>query len=789
MYLDYCLFAAGGVLLAAAVFLAVYLLRSRTKSQDYRRLLLEETERLDVISTLRQTQTNATERTLPKTEKLSTCETELLPETEPIFAAGPLRVSRLEPGLDLSPLAGKYELLREIHGGGMSRVFLARNLKLDSEWIVKFVERTELAGEAEVLKKLNHISLPPIIDIFPSRQGTFLVERYIEGYPLSDVLNLNEEIRESQICDWGLQLAQVLSYLHTLPAPIVHCDLKPSNIMVTHDNRLVLIDFGISKQQGVNAGAAGMTVRYAAPEQFRGSANQPAIIRQQFGSLPPEHEQWPIDARTDIYSAGVILRELAAKIRPSQELSKVIAKCLEIDPAKRWPSAKALAEALESTKGRQAAMARSLALRRVSAVCCGLCLMGGLITSASGAYVSRMENLSIVDMNPGKAVVTVQQGVQLLIQKTSPNGKEVLLEPNKIDWSYSQENIARLDGDRLVGLNLGETTLYGKYRNKAITLDVTVTEPPEEMTAVALCYSDEAEVSAYAGNGRREHTDGSFGTASFVSPESMAADGDRLYLSDSGVIRILEGGSIGTLLLEPDYLTADIVRPWNGNLYVLTGPWESEEGSWYGLLRIGTDGADVLYYTEASDSAITDFAFSSDGTLWFIQQNALLGTTGLCRMNTDGSGAAQIMDLPESARCMVFDASDNLYISVPDQGVILRAGAGETSWTYFAGIEGERNFIDGAIPNFYRPTALAAKGDSLYVLDFDTVRKITIEGAGALFTETLAGLPEADTNPEVLLGAGREAVLPASELAALTLTGDGTLLLSDPKNSVVYAIA
>jgi len=793
MYLDYILLSVGGVLLLAALVLIVFLLRSRKKVQDYRRLLSEETERIDVLTTVRQSQTLGIKTAGASTQTagtgpVSAAETELMLETEPASRVEIRQKAQPGGGLNLSPLAGKYELLREIHGGGMSRVFLARSVKLGSEWIVKFVEQAELAGEAEVLKKLNHISLPPIIDVFPSPQGTFLVERYIEGCPLSEVLPLGREIRESQVCDWGLQLAQVLSYLHTLPTPIIHCDLKPSNIMVTHDNRLVLIDFGISKRQGDDGGAAGITYRYAAPEQFRGKANRPELIQKQFGSLPPGHDRWPIDARTDLYSVGAILRELTAGTHPSNELSAVIARCLEIEPGKRFQSAKELADALERVKGRQAVMARSLVLRRVASVCCGLCAAGSLVTSASGLYVNRMENLSVVSMDPGRAVVTVQKGVQLLVRKTAPSGKVADLDPARIEWSYSEDNIARLDGDELVGMNVGETTLYGKYRNKVITLEVTVTEPPEKYTDVALRYAEGTEVSVYAGNGERDHTDGSLSNASFVSPESMAADGGRLYLSDSGVIRVLENGRAGSLLLEPDYLTADLVRAWNGDLYVLTGPWEGEDGSWYGILRISDEAAEVLYYTEAALSAITDFVFDGSGTLWYIQRNALLGATSLNRLDVETGESAWVMDLPEGARCMAFDGNGALYISVPEQGVLLRVGPGETEWTYFAGLEGERHFVDGAIPNFYRPTALAAEGDTLYVLDFDTVRKITIEGGGALFTETLAGVPEADTNPEVLLGGGGETVFPASERAALALDGEGRLLLSDPKNSEVYEI-
>ena len=137
---------------------------------------------------------------------------------------------------------------------------------------------------------------------------------------------------------------------------------------------------------------------------------------------------------------------------------------------------------------------------------------------------------------------------------------------------------------------------------------------------------------------------------------------------------------------------------------------------------------------------------------------------------------------------MVFDEADNIYFAVPEKGIILRLGQGDTEWTYFAGVEGERNFIDGEVANFYCPTSLAIENNSLYVLDFDTVRRVVIEGAGARYVETLAGLPVEDTNPEIVLGKGCDVVLGASELATLTINSDGKILLGDPKNSTIYGI-
>lgn len=818
MYLDYILLAIGGTFFLISISLGIMLLLSRKKSREYRRILYDETERIDVLETIKLSATNRRLATYA-TETAATEETEAIAQsqfiqqnpsvriqnqTEPLLNAiqSPSGFQNVGKGLDLSPLNGKYELLQEIPGGGMSRTFLARNMKLGNEWIIKFVdgEHAALAKEADVLKKLNHTNLPQIIDIFQNRQGTFLVERYIEGYTLAQVLQQQPQMKESQIRSWGIELAQVLNYLHTLDTPIVHCDLKPSNIMVTHDSRLVLIDFGIAKQQGTDDRAAGLTYRYAAPEQFQGALAQSETAEERFGKLPTQQVSWGIDPRTDIYSMGVILYELVMRHVPtltterdifrtaSSGLADIIVKCLEIDPDRRYQSAKELAEALETLNKKQTAMARSLVRQRVASVCCGLTLLSGLGTSASGAYINQIETQAVVTMAPSEAVVTEQQGVQILIQKEMPGGKTEVLEPSKVQWSYSEDNIARLDGDRLVGLNVGETTLYGVYRNKDISLHVTVTEPIGELVSVSLRYVEGVETSVYAGNGDRDFVDGPLNTCSFVSPESMSADGDRLYISDSGVIRILENGEVSSLYLEPAFLTANRVRSWDGDLYVLTGPWETDDDTYYGFIRITNEGAEFLFYTEAAWSVIPDFAFSSDGTLWFIWQNLGDGTTSLNKLDVQTQEIERAADLPEGTSAMAFDEADNIYFAVPEKGIILRMGQGDTEWTYFAGVEGERNFIDGEVANFYWPTSLEVAGDSLYVLDFDIVRRVVIEGAGARYVETLAGLPVEDTNPEVVLGRGYNTVLGASELASLVVDDVGRLLVGDPKNSVMYAI-
>ena len=84
--------------------------------------------------------------------------------------------------------------------------------------------------------------------------------------------------------------------------------------------------------------------------------------------------------------------------------------------------------------------------------------------------------------------------------------------------------------------------------------------------------------------------------------------------------------------------------------------------------------------------------------------------------------------------------------------------------------------------------SLAVKDTGLYVLDFDTVRRVVLSGEFAGVTETVAGIPMPETNPQVVLGAGYNCVFPASEQAALAVDSEGQLLLCDPKNSVIYLL-
>lgn len=217
-------------------------------------------------------------------------------------------------------LKDKYRLGSKIAKGGMSEIYLCTNIELGNQWVAKYIKKSfaGLIYEEEILKKLNHISLPKIIDICREESGIYIIESYIEGVSLQKKLECLGKLNVSKVIDYSLQLCEVLSYLHNLaPKAVIHKDLKPSNIIVTEYDRLVLIDFGISQELGEkDSGYRGGTNAYAPPEQLTGSGKG--------------------DIRWDIYSLGIVIHQMLTGELPGEctgtikKTSFVYEKLLEI---------------------------------------------------------------------------------------------------------------------------------------------------------------------------------------------------------------------------------------------------------------------------------------------------------------------------------------------------------------------------------------------------------------------------------------------------------------------------
>jgi serine/threonine protein kinase len=213
-------------------------------------------------------------------------------------------------------LEGKYEILGKIRDGGMGTIYKVRHRLLDEIRVVKVLQphvvadaemRRRFTEEAKTATRLKHPNLCAIHDFALDEDGTaYLVMEYIDGVNLSEMLKSTGCPGLPLSLEIAHQALLALGYLHR--KEVVHRDVAPDNLMLTHDEEgrpfVKLIDLGIAKAQGtgMDLTATGVflgKLKYASPEQF--------------GTLPAGER---IDGRSDLYGLGIVLYELLTGVRP-----------------------------------------------------------------------------------------------------------------------------------------------------------------------------------------------------------------------------------------------------------------------------------------------------------------------------------------------------------------------------------------------------------------------------------------------------------------------------------------
>ena len=211
-------------------------------------------------------------------------------------------------------LNSRYTILSLLGQGGMGAVYKAEDARFANRLVaVKEMRQSGLdpqtlqetteqfKQEANILASLNHPNLPSIYDHFEENGRWYLAMDFIEGTTLEKYVQQAPGciLPVAEVVSVGIQLAKVLNYLHTRPAPIIFRDLKPLNVMITPDAHIYLIDFGIArlfKQGQTKDTVAYISQGYAAPEQFMNAQTTP---------------------QSDIYSLGATLHQLLSGKRPS----------------------------------------------------------------------------------------------------------------------------------------------------------------------------------------------------------------------------------------------------------------------------------------------------------------------------------------------------------------------------------------------------------------------------------------------------------------------------------------
>ena len=296
-------------------------------------------------------------------DKARPLEDEVVPEKRTTGGHRPA-VKQLEPGTLLN---SRYEIVRRIGGGGMGAVYLAKDRNLgDAPRAVKEMVESHIdeaqhekaigdfKRESLLLTSLEHPSIPTIYDYFyDSAAGRFyLVMKYISGGDLASRLrsSTSSRIDEKTVTDWGMQVADVLEYLHTRPKPIIYRDLKPANLMIDgNTGRVMLIDFGIARwvaKQEKGVTAVG-TMGYAPPELFSGRVEPRSdvyglgatIFHLLTGADPQDNPLLIFD-----FAKNPRPRQIAPSI--SSEMERILMRAVEYNPEDRFRSAGELRDVL-----------------------------------------------------------------------------------------------------------------------------------------------------------------------------------------------------------------------------------------------------------------------------------------------------------------------------------------------------------------------------------------------------------------------------------------------------------
>src|SRR5260370_27098035 len=262
---------------------------------------------------------------------------------------------------------GNYEILDKLGEGGMGEVWRARDARLNRTVAIKMLtsevaadpaRRQRLEQEARAFGALNHPNIVGGYDVGQQDGRAYIVSELVDGESLRKTIDRGP-VSARKLLDIAIQIADAIAAAHALG--IVHRDLKPENIMITRDNRVKVLDFGLAKQKTITEDDATVT-----------ALSQPGMVMGTVGYMSPEQVRGEkVDHRSDIFSFGCVLYELETgkrafdgqsaadvmsailkedppELTAAPGLDAITRRCLEKNPGQRFQSAADLAFALRS---------------------------------------------------------------------------------------------------------------------------------------------------------------------------------------------------------------------------------------------------------------------------------------------------------------------------------------------------------------------------------------------------------------------------------------------------------
>jgi eukaryotic-like serine/threonine-protein kinase len=587
---------------------------------------------------------------------------------------------------------GPYEILSPLGAGGMGEVYRARDTRLDRAVALKVLP-AEFARDADRLKRfeqearatsvLNHPNILTIYDIGQHEGAPFIVAELLDGAELRAQLS-NGALPVRRVLDYAQQIAQGLAAAHE--KGVVHRDLKPENLFVTKDGRVKILDFGLAK---LKPQQFSLGVDSEAPTQK--PLTNPGVVLGTVGYMSPEQVRGQeADQRADLFSFGVILYEMLAgqqafqgesfaetlaaivkeeppdllevnsKVPPQFE--RLVRRCLEKHPERRFQTASDLGFALES-------------------------LAGAANTSQPAAAVSR------APVKRRRSILLAGFGFALLVV-----GAVIGIFAGKAFWRTPQPTYQRLTFSRGTVWNArfasdGQTVFYSARWNGQPLEVFAVRAGKTEARALKLENTDLLAISAtdelavlrnrqyfgwwFVGRGTLAHlpVDGGAARDLFedVQEADWSPDGSKL-----AVVRWVKGRNrleypVGKVLYEAaGYISHPRVSPKGDRVAFMDHPAQGDNRGWVAVV----DGAGKKTVLSRGWAAEEGLAWSAAGDeVWFTarlagEAYALYAVTlsGQERLILRTTASVMLHDISRDGQVLLANLNDSINIVVQPPG-------------------------------------------------------------------------------------------------------------------------
>jgi tRNA A-37 threonylcarbamoyl transferase component Bud32 len=355
-----------------------------------------------------------------------------------------------------------YRILEELGQGGMGVVYRATDMHLDRSVAVKVLRPETVADadpkrrfvwEARAASALNHPNIITVHEIASHNGVDFIVMEYVEGKPLTELIP-RKGMRLDRLLRIAVQIADAVAAAHG--RGIVHRDLKPANVMVTGSGLVKVLDFGLAKL------AESAPVEQDATCTTDLDTEQGLVVGTADYMSPEQAEGSNIDTRSDIFSFGIILYEMATGQQPfhgetrmktlsailtseppplgdlPHDLEKIVSRCLRKDPARRFQHMDDIAIALgelkeESESGKLTAIGRPTRRARVRSPIFGA--LAGVLVVLIGAVLAWQVAVHRTGPAPVSVVPLTTYSGNEVTPAFSPDGKQVAFA-----WNGPQED-------------------------------------------------------------------------------------------------------------------------------------------------------------------------------------------------------------------------------------------------------------------------------------------------------------------------------------------------------------